>query len=134
MDCRKGGDRDAESRKEGLFPQAILGNRKDLGSRCERQSLRNESGGFGGNILELIGRNVDGRRKSLQRSPIVIGRFGMRDGYIESGIVAGGRVNMAFESKPCGGERQHAAQLPPAQDADHRTRPKGFDEPQGKPP
>src|SRR5262249_20572591 len=62
--------------------------------------------------------DVDLRGKALERRFVVVGRDGLVGGNARRGAVLFRRADVAVEAQARGGERQHAAELAAAEDAD----------------
>ena len=76
----------------------------------------------GGDVLKLIGDDIDRGRKGSQGGVILIARRGAGMGHIRGRWVGRRLIDMGFVSQSAGGHRQHAAQLPAAQNSDGRAR------------
>ena len=83
------------------------------GTRADRQRRRG-----GRHVLELVGDDV---RPRPRRRPARHRRHmppACAHRHLEGAAAAFGRKDVALQAKWCGGERQHAAELPAAEDAD----------------
>ena len=115
----RGGD--AEAGDEVFLGQSILGDRQHLRVRQHRRARGQEGRGLRRHILELVGDHIDIGGEAVERGVIGIVGAGDPMHHIEGGRVRTGSEDMAFESEARGREREHAAELAAAENADRRV-------------
>jgi hypothetical protein len=113
--------RDAEIANEALFDQAVLRHGECRGTGTQRLQAGEDLGGAGRDVLELVGDDVDLSGEGGERRLVVIGGDGLVRGDLEGRALRIGTVDVGPEAEAGGGQRQHAAELAAAEDADGRV-------------
>ena len=103
---------------ELLLGQPVLRGRQHLRIGQHRLARREERRGLGRHVLELVGDDIDVGGETVERRHVGVVGLGHAPHHIEGGRVRIGAQHMALEAEPRGGERQHAAELSAAEDAD----------------
>ena len=112
---------DAEPGDEIFLGQPVLRDRQDPRVGQDRRARGQKSRGLRRHVLELVGDHIDIGGEAVERRVVGIVGAGDPMHHVESGRIRTGSEHVAFESKPRGREREHAAELAAAQDADRRV-------------
>ena len=109
---------DAEPGDKVLFGEPVLRGRQDFRIGQDRNARRQKRRGLRRHVLELIGNDIDIRGEAVER--LGVGVIGAGDAMhdVEGGRIRIGREDVALEAEPRRGQRQHAAELAAAEDAD----------------
>src|SRR5579872_5880091 len=121
LDGQEGRGLQADIPQEGLFRQAVLGQRQRPGVGPQRAALAQIFGAGDRHVLEFVGDHVDRFGEFPERLFVVIGGDGLGGRDVESRRVGLGRENMALEAEPRRRHSEHAPELAAAQDADRRA-------------
>ena len=111
-------DRDAERLDEILLGRTILRRRQDARVRQHRLARRQEGRGLRRHVLEFVGDDVDVGGETIERLRVGIVGAGHAMHDVEGGRFRVRREHVAIESEPRGREREHAAELAAAENAD----------------
>ena len=114
-------NRNAEPADEGFFSQAILGDRKGPGPGTQRLQRSKVFGRSGGDVLELIGDDVNHVGKGGEGAEVIIGGDGLVRRHFEGRTVPVRAVDVGLEAEPGRSERQHAPELAAAKNANGRA-------------
>ncbi len=106
--------RHAAAVEEGLLDEPVLAGGEDGGTGAQRHQLVDDGGGAGGNVLELVGDDVDGGGERLQGRLIAV----VGDGRAV-GDVGGRRVGVRG-SRRGSGSRVRRRRAPASGQADRR--------------
>jgi hypothetical protein len=125
VDGREADGGDAGGVQEGLLLQPVLGDgqRPGAGGHRRAQPLQLSHGG-GGDVLELEGDHLGELRQGAQGGQIVVGGDDRVGRHPRGWGIRLRRQDRGIEAQASGRHRQHAAQLPPAEDADRCARRK----------
>ena len=117
-DIGKRGGADAEPGDEVFFHEPILRGRQDLRIGQHRNARGEKGRGFRRHVLEFVSDDVDVAGKTIERFGVGVigGGNAMHD--VKSGRIGRRRENVTLEAEPRRGQRQHAAELAAAQNAD----------------
>ncbi len=109
---------DAERGDEVLLGEPVLGGRQDFRIGQHRHARGEKRRGLRRHVLELIGDDIDIGGETVER--LGVGVIGAGDAMhdVESRRIGLGREDMALEAEPRRGQRQHAAKLAAAENAD----------------
>ncbi|MGC4005267.1 MAG: hypothetical protein QM811_19965 [Pirellulales bacterium] len=77
----------------------------------DRHDLGHGADGFDRNVFELQRRSTDAPGKLQQRGAIVVFGRELAFGNLRGGAVLFGTVSPNSIAQPCGGQREHAAEL-----------------------
>ena len=108
---------------ESLLGETILGDRQTAGSGTTGTRAARNVGGLRRHVLELVGDDVDVVGEAVERLGVgIVGARSTRCTTSKAGESGLGREDVAVEAEPGRGERQHAAELAAAQNADRGAR------------
>ena len=114
----EGGGLQAEVAQEGLLDQPVLADGQRAAVGVDRAMRLKRVEGRGGDVLELIGHDIDRPGKGRQRIEVLIGRGRHAVGNMARRGIGGGFVDMGPVAKARGGDGQHPAKLAAAEDTD----------------
>ena len=92
--ARCGGDGNAERGDEGFFGQPVLRDGERIGAGPQRLQRREEVGGGGRDVLELVGDDVDRGGEGGEGGLVVIGGDGLVRRDLEGGALRVGAVDV----------------------------------------
>jgi hypothetical protein len=115
---RHNGGADAELLHKIFFDQPVLRGLEDFLRRDHRTARRQHHGGGRRHVLEFIGDDVDVVGEQLQRLDIGIFGAGRVQHHVERRRIRVRRKHLTSQAKPRRRHRQHAAQLPAAENSD----------------
>ena len=117
----KGRDLMAEIAQKGLFREPILGQRQRADARTDWHASAEKFDRRGRHVLELIGDDVDALRETGERRLVVEGGDGARRGGVIGGRRLLGGEDVSAQADFERRHRQHAPELPGAENADRRA-------------
>src|SRR5205807_752520 len=113
-----GGDGKAVAGEELLFAQAVPADVQHLRRRVDRPQLGDRGERLGRDVLELEGDHVHAGGKAPGRVEVVVGGDDLLVGDLAGGAVVGRVEGVNAVAHAAGGDGEHAAELPAAEDAD----------------
>ncbi|KKN85001.1 hypothetical protein LCGC14_0283700 [marine sediment metagenome] len=114
-DIGKGGNSQAQTFEELFFDQTVLTGPQGLAVGTDGGDVFDHIQRVGRDVLELERDNINRLGKGGQRVDVIIARGGQRVGDITCRRGGTGFKDMRAKSQTCGGNSQHTAQLPAAQ-------------------
>ena len=107
--------------EEALFGEPVLGHLQRARRRVDRNIPGKPFGGHNRHVLELVGDDGSRARQFVERGRVVIGGGDLPVGDLRCRAIGLWLQDDGAVTKPGGRHRQHAAELPAADDADHST-------------
>jgi len=110
--------RNSQLTKQSFLGDTFLRRRQRLGRRKQWNERTEVSRSRERDVFELIGDDVDDRREGRECLLVVIVGHGLVRRDLEGGALRIGAVDVGLEAEAGGCEREHAAELAAAEDAD----------------